>query len=115
MINLTDLLASLDNDEQLLADLIETFVQEVGPILEQVLAAARTNDHQTLERAAHKLKGSLSIFGDGPALHAAATLELIGRAGGGREDTGLISTQLEKETKNLSAALEGVRHTLCAG
>lgn len=57
------LLASVNNDGQLLVELSAIFSNEAGPIVENIKEAARTKQYEALEHAAHKLKGCISIFG----------------------------------------------------
>src|SRR5262249_886966 len=61
-INRKELLISLNNDEELLARLVRVFTMQHGPMLIAVRDAVERRDATALERAAHTLKGAVSVF-----------------------------------------------------
>jgi HPt (histidine-containing phosphotransfer) domain-containing protein len=69
----------LDGDQELLFDLMGIFLDESGPLLDQVQDALVARDAAVLERAAHKLKGTVSIFRCDGAAQSALELETMGR------------------------------------
>jgi two-component system sensor histidine kinase/response regulator len=73
------LLGRLDGDEELLQQLIDIFMTESKTLQEQVVQSVRENDAQALERAAHKLKGAVSVFGASQAMQAARALEKLAK------------------------------------
>ena len=79
VVNKAELLSQLDGDAQLLGELIEVFLGDSGSLLQQVSDAVSCQDPVALERAAHKLSGTVSIFGSRPAMQAARALETMGR------------------------------------
>ena len=79
--DLAGALARVEGDEGLLDEVIETFLASKGQKLEEIRAAVNTGDCDELGRAAHALKGAISLFGAGGAYAAAARLEEIGRKG----------------------------------
>jgi HPt (histidine-containing phosphotransfer) domain-containing protein len=79
IIDEAELMDRLEGDEELLRGLIDTFLEEASPLLQQVLEAVTRRDAAGLNRAAHKLKGMVSIFGSGEAAQAAEALETMGR------------------------------------
>ncbi|MGB7593271.1 MAG: PAS domain S-box protein [Terriglobia bacterium] len=74
-------LARLDGDEELLAELAGLFIQESPKLLSAIQQAIEQDDAQGLERAAHALKGSVGNFVIPTAVKAAQTLETMGREG----------------------------------
>jgi len=72
-------LARAGGDPELLRDLIELFLDDCPKLLAEIDTAVLRRDSLTLQRCAHRLKGEVSIFDDGPAFEAADRLELIGR------------------------------------
>ena len=74
-------LARLDGDEELLAELAGLFIRESPKLLSAVQQAIAQRDAQGLERAAHALKGSVSNFAIPTAVKAAQTLETMGHEG----------------------------------
>jgi len=75
------MLAELDGDEDLLAELVETMKVEAPKLLHEVRVAAGAADAALVARAAHTLKGAVSNFGARAAAEAALRLEQMGRAG----------------------------------
>jgi PAS domain S-box-containing protein len=74
-------LARLDGDEELLAELAGLFIQDSPKRLSAIQQAIEQDDAQGLERAAHALKGSVGNFVIPTAVKAAQTLETMGREG----------------------------------
>jgi HPt (histidine-containing phosphotransfer) domain-containing protein len=74
-------LARLDGDEELLAELAGLFIQESPKLLAAIQQAIERADPKGLERAAHALKGSVGNFAVPTAVKAAQTLETMGREG----------------------------------
>jgi PAS domain S-box-containing protein len=74
-------LARLDGDEDLLAELVGLFIQESPKLLAAIQQAIERADPKGLERAAHALKGSVGNLAVPTAVKAAQTLENMGREG----------------------------------
>jgi HPt (histidine-containing phosphotransfer) domain-containing protein len=74
-------LESVGNDEELLAELVNAFLDESADLMVQIGQALSEQDASVFERAAHTLKGSLQYFGCEPASRLAAALEELGREG----------------------------------
>jgi two-component system, sensor histidine kinase and response regulator len=74
-------LARLEGDEELLAELAGLFIQESPKLLSAIQQAIEQDDAKSLERAAHALKGSVGNFVIPTAVKAAQTLETMGREG----------------------------------
>ena len=100
-------LAQMDGDAELLAEMARVLLQDCPNQLATIRAAITHGDSKLVERAAHKLKGSLGIFGAKQAFEAALRLETM--AGGGdlaqAEETFAV---LEAALKRLTPALEGL-------
>jgi len=71
----SEILARLDGDSQLLADLCDLLLAELPRMMDSLKDAVRIEDANAAHRAAHRLKGSLSVFGAGPHLKACEALE----------------------------------------
>jgi len=76
----TEILERLDGDWQLLAELCDMALAEVPRMLNPLSAAIAQRDPQAVNRAAHRLKGALSLFGRGPHIEGAEALEEMGRS-----------------------------------
>jgi signal transduction histidine kinase/DNA-binding response OmpR family regulator len=74
-------LARVGGDDGLLRETTELLLAELPRLLGTVHSAVGQADAGGLERAAHKLKGSISIFEARSAVAAARRLEELGRAG----------------------------------
>ncbi len=74
------LLANLDHDPALLAELVVLYRAETPLLLRDLRAACAEDAGSTVERLAHRLKGSLATLGARRAAAAAARLEAAGHA-----------------------------------
>jgi two-component system sensor histidine kinase/response regulator len=74
-------LARVGGDRQLLAEISRLFVDDAPRHLERIRHALDVRDAEALRRAAHGLKGAAANFDADGVVHAARTLEEIGRTG----------------------------------
>jgi HPt (histidine-containing phosphotransfer) domain-containing protein len=72
------ILARLDGDCQLLAELCDMLLAELPRMMNTLIEAVRIEDANAVHRAAHRLKGSLSIFGEGVHIEDCVSLEEMG-------------------------------------
>ncbi|MBI1897019.1 MAG: Hpt domain-containing protein [Acidobacteria bacterium] len=77
----SDVLDRLGNDQALLREIAELFLEESPRLITEIAAAVRNRDAQALEHSAHTLKGSVANFGANAAFYAALRLEQMGRTG----------------------------------
>ncbi len=75
----TWVLARIGDDGELLRKMIGLFFAQAQKLLPEIRSAGERGDGKALERAAHKLKGSMGSFGATPASEAALRLEIMGR------------------------------------
>jgi signal transduction histidine kinase/CheY-like chemotaxis protein/ligand-binding sensor domain-containing protein/HPt (histidine-containing phosphotransfer) domain-containing protein len=108
----TDLLARLGGDAELLLELIRIFSEESGNMLSQLQDAILRGDAEAIERAAHKIKGSVSIFSALPVTQAALAVEVLGR---NRElkDVNVAFAKLETQVEQLLLGLSALKEQLC--
>ena len=104
------LLAHVEGDTSLLAELMKIFEEAFPRQLSGVREAVAQGDAAGIERAAHTLKGTLSSFAAPAATAAAHQLELVGRAGD-LAPAGEACAALEQEIARLKPLLLG----LCQG
>jgi CheY-like chemotaxis protein len=97
-------LMRVGGDEDLLRETTGLLLAELPGLLGNVHTALSKKDGAALERAAHKLKGSLGIFEARNACAAARRLEELGRAGDLDEAATAIQA-LDDETARLTPAL----------
>jgi two-component system sensor histidine kinase/response regulator len=71
------LLARVEGEHQLLAELVTQFLKEYPRMLEQIREALDRQDARAVERAAHTLKGSVGNFGAKGTFEAALEMERI--------------------------------------
>jgi two-component system, sensor histidine kinase and response regulator len=71
-------LARVGGDLDLLKEIAGLFLDEYPRALDDIHKSLATGDAQTLERAAHGLKGSVANFGARTAVDAAFQLEQLG-------------------------------------
>jgi HPt (histidine-containing phosphotransfer) domain-containing protein len=83
------------DDEEVLAEVIGLFLQDVSGRMDDIRRAIREGDPKRLETAAHTLKGAASCLGGESTAAAASRLEALGK------------------TEELSGATEGLAELEC--
>ncbi len=101
------LLESLDNDPQLLAEVVGVFLADCPGMLAVLQAGISARNPDQVKKAAHALKGSVSIFGAKDAVAAAQNLESMGRQGT-LEGIDAAFSVLEREIALVTSALENI-------
>jgi CheY-like chemotaxis protein/HPt (histidine-containing phosphotransfer) domain-containing protein/two-component sensor histidine kinase len=76
-----ELLARVDGDRALLAEIVRLFVEERPALIESMEQALRDGDARALAQAAHKAKGAFGSLSAPLAQQAAVELELLARHG----------------------------------
>ncbi|HLY59380.1 MAG TPA: PAS domain S-box protein [Terriglobia bacterium] len=104
----TELLAHLDGDEDLLAEVTAIFLQNCPENMGNLRLAIARADPKSLELAAHALKGSVSNFGAELAVHAAQQLETMGREKNLR-GAGEVLAILEEQVNLLNISLADIK------
>lgn len=107
------ILARLDGNTKLLAEVVELFLQECPGLLKHIREAAERSDARAVERSAHSLKGAVSNFTSQGAFKTAQRLEMLGR-GGDLSEIDEVQSALEKEVASLNFALEEMRKEIAA-
>jgi signal transduction histidine kinase/DNA-binding response OmpR family regulator len=79
VLDLNSLLARVENDWDLLHELVELCLDSSPALLQEIEAGLARQDAQTVERAAHALKGAMQNMGATQAARAAADMEDLGR------------------------------------
>jgi CheY-like chemotaxis protein len=74
-------MAVVDGDEELLAEVIQAFLEECPTLMAAICAACMQQDSAALQLSAHTLKGALRTFGESPGVEAARRLETMGHEG----------------------------------
>ncbi|MEO8070088.1 MAG: Hpt domain-containing protein [Acidobacteriota bacterium] len=77
--DLDELLERIGGDRELLAELVEIFEEESGSVMAEMRRCLDASDPEGVERAAHRLRGSVGSLGARAASDAALTLETMGR------------------------------------
>jgi HPt (histidine-containing phosphotransfer) domain-containing protein len=104
-----DLLDRTCGDRDLLTEVIDIFRSDTPGQLATLQLAVATDDLGGVERAAHRLRGSLSSLSARPAADAALALEAFARAGARAELAGSL-LHLELEVERLDTALTAYQH-----
>jgi two-component system sensor histidine kinase/response regulator len=79
IIDMTELLARVEDDRELMRDLLLIFKEEFPRYVQALRDAVNSMDGEKVESTAHALKGMLSNLAANPAAAAAARLEQFGR------------------------------------
>lgn len=101
----------VDGDGTILAGLIDIFFSELPAMLSAIRKAVEDEDPSALDRAAHRFKGSVSVFGAAEATEAALRLEAMGR-NGNLDGVGQAWQEFEKRIAALKPALLHFRNEL---
>lgn len=80
-VDLSTALHWVDGDRELLAELIEIFLEDCPRRLHELEQAVKETDAIGVSRAAHSLKGMVAGFGARPAQELAGEMEVLGKAG----------------------------------
>lgn len=75
------LLRSVDGDRDLLVELTDLLRESAPAMLADIREAVIAGDVRKVERTAHRLRGSVSLFRASDAVRTATTLEHMGRGG----------------------------------
>jgi CheY-like chemotaxis protein len=105
------LLAKFGGNQKLLAEVIDLFLADTPRILEEARGAAERGDAAALAASAHALKGSLGLFAQAAAYHAARGVETAARAGDVRA-TDEAFVRLEETARQLLEDVRAVRASL---
>lgn len=101
------LLENLGNDSEFLKEVIGIFLADSPAQLAAIRAAVAANNPGEVMKAAHSLKGSVSVFGAKSAVAAAQKLETMGREGK-KEGLGEALAALECEMALVTSALQEI-------
>ncbi|HEX4150315.1 MAG TPA: Hpt domain-containing protein, partial [Pirellulales bacterium] len=99
-------LRRMDGDRELFKHLARFFAEDGPALLEQIREALNSQDWDTLERAAHSLKGLTRNFEAQQAAAAAGRLERCGherRLDGTGDDAALLDTEIKRLLHALEA------------
>jgi len=99
------MLARLDGDTELAAQLAEIFIDEYPRMFERLRGAVASGSADEVRRAAHALKGSVSNFVDGGPTATAFELETMGR-NGQLAGASAVLDRLEREIVALTVCLQ---------
>jgi len=98
-----DTLGRLSDDHELFLELVESFRRDSSKGLSEIRRAAADGDARALTRAAHTLKGVVSLFASAPAIRATQAIENAGRTG--VTDIPVLLKTLEEVLAKLEEAL----------
>jgi HPt (histidine-containing phosphotransfer) domain-containing protein len=98
-------LARAGDSEELLGELAQMFIEQRPGLVSEIQGALEKKDATGLRRAAHTLKGSVSLFGAREATRLAAELERMGKEGSFEESEAALRA-LEAELAEVEAELK---------
>lgn len=106
-IDVGELMEIMGGDRELVRDCLADFSREYAAMIHAVREASGRGDGESIERAAHALKGSLTYLAAKPAAAAAFELEKSGRDGKLMDLESKLS-DLELECGKLHAFIQGL-------
>lgn len=102
-VDLPELLARVENDQELLAELLALFLKDYPRLRDTLHHAVHAGDPRQVEKAAHTLKGMLGNLSIKHGAERAANVEAAARTGDAREIQQGIAALEEEETGLLAA------------
>lgn len=104
--NEQDALNRLGNDKQLLAFIVQTYLNEMPAYLDELSLAVSSGEPLTISKAAHRLKGSSATIGLDCLTKMSLNLEMAGKNGEAIENLHLkYSELLDHVTEKAKPAL----------
>ena len=104
-VDMTELLARVDNDRELLVELLTLFQEDFPRLRDELHAAVDAGNQNQAEKAAHTLKGMLANLSIKHAAQLAASVEIAVRAGDAQEIQKAMAG-FDREETGLLAAIE---------
>ncbi|MGO8791375.1 MAG: response regulator [Terriglobia bacterium] len=98
------LLSRFEGEPELLKDVVRLFLEDCPKLFDDIRGAVERSDAPGIERAAHKLKGSVANFAAPTVYDAALRLEVMGRDGN-LEQAAAALGQLESALEELKPVL----------
>jgi two-component system, sensor histidine kinase and response regulator len=105
LVDWDEALRGVGGDRQLLREVVQIFLQEVTPLMDEIRAAIAGHDAAALKRGAHSLKGSILFLGAAEPADQALQLEQIG-AGGELQPAAAALQLLELQIQSLGVELQ---------
>jgi HPt (histidine-containing phosphotransfer) domain-containing protein len=102
---------AVGDDDLIVADILQSFVDEVDSLLDKLSAAAQTDDRATLRRVAHTLKSSCRELGDHRTGAMCADLE-DGSHSGGTSDATVSAAAISTACRELKQEVQRHIHSL---
>lgn len=118
--NLSLAMEMVMDSKDLFKEIAEMFLSNLPDYLEKVREGIAENNADSLERAAHSLKGAVANFGAGEAYEAAYQLEKLGNAGKldkAKAEMQSLEKAMEALASDMNTTLEGMANedTACRG
>ncbi len=99
-INIDEVMEIMDNDQELLIECFDDFVEGVSDYIANIKEAIDSNNEKNLNEAAHKMKGTLRYLGAIHASEIALKLEKMGKDNDLSESSATLQ-KLEFECKRI--------------
>jgi len=106
VVDWSEALRTVDGDHELLRDVVESFLEESPKLMAALRQAVAGSAAADLQKAAHKLKGTVCCFGESRVFENASQLERMGQDGN-LETAEETLTALQQEMGRLIPVLVG--------
>ncbi len=107
IIDTADVMARVDGDRELLAELVEIFREQARELVAALHEAVTAADAERVEHLAHTLRGSVANFGAHDTVRIAQELELAGRSGH-LDNAASLVTELATHVAAIERALTAI-------
>jgi two-component system, sensor histidine kinase and response regulator len=105
VMNVEDALRRLGDDEELLRDIVQIYLEDAPPMVERIHDAVARGDTHALQRAAHSLKGLAATLSASEVVGAAGRLEHMGASRNLSEAAKAVA-EVDQHVRDLNAAVQ---------
>ena len=92
-------LDTVNDDKEFLREVLDDLVTELGTAKEEIAAAIKKKDFETIMKSAHRVKGSASYLACHPLKDCAYTLQQMGHNGSTDADLEEIKAEFQRFNK----------------
>mmetsp|Transcript_29566 Transcript_29566/g.64845 ORF Transcript_29566/g.64845 Transcript_29566/m.64845 type:complete len:115 (+) Transcript_29566:59-403(+) len=105
-INWSEAMETVNDDKEFLKEVLDDLVTELETAKEEISAAIKRKDFESIMKSAHRVKGSASYLACHPLKDCAFKLQQMGHNGSTDKDLEEIETEFQKFNKLVVATEE---------
>lgn len=106
----SEALETVNDDKDFLKEVLDDLVSELSTATEEISAAIKRKDFETIMKSAHRVKGSASYLACHPLKDCAFKIQQMGHNGSSDADLEEIETEFQKFNKIVVATEDEMRN-----